>query len=56
MSVSRCQLFEAGFHFSALHLQEASCKGRLQDGRLVFHYNNDDQICGTVLRVQSTES
>ncbi|KAG7227877.1 hypothetical protein INR49_013671 [Caranx melampygus] len=54
MSVSRCQLFEAGFHSSALHLREDSCNGTLQDGRLVFHFNNDDQICGTVLRSNGT--
>nr|XP_046234028.1 IgGFc-binding protein [Scatophagus argus] len=50
ISVSRCQLFEDGFHLSALHLREDSCNGTLQDGRLVFHFNNDDQLCGTVLR------
>ncbi|XP_042370403.1 pancreatic secretory granule membrane major glycoprotein GP2-like, partial [Plectropomus leopardus] len=54
MSVSRCQLFEAGFHSSALHLRDASCKGTLQDGRLVFNFNNDDQLCGTVLRSNGT--
>lgn len=53
MSLSRCQLFEAGFHLGALHLRDESCKGTLQDGRLFFHFNNDDQLCGTVLRVQS---
>uniref|UniRef100_A0A3Q1AQK4 ZP domain-containing protein n=1 Tax=Amphiprion ocellaris TaxID=80972 RepID=A0A3Q1AQK4_AMPOC len=51
MSVSRCQLFEAGFHSSALHLRDDSCNATLQDGRLVFHFDNDDQLCGTVLRV-----
>uniref|UniRef100_A0A8D3B7F2 Alpha-tectorin-like n=1 Tax=Scophthalmus maximus TaxID=52904 RepID=A0A8D3B7F2_SCOMX len=53
MSVSRCQLFEAGFHRSALHLQDDSCKASLQDGRLVFNFNNDEQLCGTMLKVQS---
>lgn len=51
MSVSRCQLFEAGFHVGALHLREHSCNGTLHDGRLVFRFDNDDQLCGTVLRV-----
>lgn len=55
MSLSRCQLFEAGFHPSALHLREDSCNGTVQDGRLVFHFNNDDQLCGTVLRVQAIQ-
>ncbi|XP_051274593.1 alpha-tectorin-like isoform X1 [Dicentrarchus labrax] len=54
MSVSRCQLFEAGFHSSALHLREDSCNGTLKDGRLVFHFNNDDHLCGTVLRSNGT--
>ncbi|GLD74527.1 IgGFc-binding protein-like protein [Lates japonicus] len=54
MSVSRCQLFEAGFHSSALHLRDDSCTGTLHDGRLVFHFNNDDQLCGTVLRSNGT--
>uniref|UniRef100_A0A3B3XMI4 ZP domain-containing protein n=1 Tax=Poecilia mexicana TaxID=48701 RepID=A0A3B3XMI4_9TELE len=53
MSVSRCQLFEAGFHSSALHLQDSSCNGTLQDGRLVFHFDNDDHLCGTALRVNN---
>ncbi|KAE8284015.1 IgGFc-binding protein Fcgamma-binding protein antigen [Larimichthys crocea] len=54
MSVSRCQLFEAGFHSSALHLREESCTGNLQDGRLIFNFDNDDQLCGTVLRSNGT--
>ncbi|XP_045925641.1 alpha-tectorin-like [Micropterus dolomieu] len=54
MSVSRCQLFEAGFYLSALHLRDDSCNGTLRDGRLVFHFNNDDQLCGTVLRSNGT--
>ncbi|XP_070783569.1 alpha-tectorin-like [Enoplosus armatus] len=54
MSLSRCQLFEAGFHSSVLHLREDSCNGTVQDGRLVFHFDNDDQLCGTVLRSNGT--
>uniref|UniRef100_A0A3B3CSU8 Alpha-tectorin-like n=1 Tax=Oryzias melastigma TaxID=30732 RepID=A0A3B3CSU8_ORYME len=54
LSLSRCQLFEAGFPLSALHLRDDSCKGTLQDGRLVFHFNNDDQLCGTVLMSNGT--
>ena len=53
MSLSRCQLFEAGLHSSALHLQDETCKGTLQDGQLVFHFDNDEHLCGTVLRVLS---
>ncbi|XP_047233615.1 alpha-tectorin-like isoform X7 [Girardinichthys multiradiatus] len=54
MSVSRCQLFEAGFHSSALHLQDDSCNGTLQDGRLVFHFDNDNHLCGTALQSNGT--
>ncbi|KAL7371755.1 hypothetical protein ABVT39_004386 [Epinephelus coioides] len=54
IAVSRCQLFEAGFHPSDLHLRDDSCKGTLQHGRLVFHFNNDDQLCGTLLRSNGT--
>ncbi|XP_075948901.1 alpha-tectorin-like [Anarhichas minor] len=54
MSVSRCQLFEAGFHSSTLHLRDDSCNGTLQDGRLVFRFNNDDHLCGTALRSNGT--
>ncbi|KAM3859976.1 alpha-tectorin-like [Diretmus argenteus] len=54
MSLSRCQLFEAGFHPSVFHLQNNSCNGTLQDGRLVFQFNNEDQLCGTVLRSNGT--
>ncbi|XP_026171872.1 alpha-tectorin [Mastacembelus armatus] len=54
MSVSRCQLFEAGFPPSALHLQDNSCNGTLQDGRLLFHFDNDAQLCGTTLRSNGT--
>ncbi|KAM9837983.1 pancreatic secretory granule membrane major glycoprotein GP2-like [Aulostomus maculatus] len=54
ISVSRCQLFEAGFPSSSLHLQDESCNGTLQDGRLVFHFNNNSQLCGTVLMSNGT--
>lgn len=54
MSISRCQLFEAGFHSSALHLKDHSCNGTLQDGRLVFHFDNDNRLCGTALRSNGT--
>ncbi|KAG7506609.1 hypothetical protein JOB18_010760 [Solea senegalensis] len=54
LSLSRCQLFEAGFHSDALHLRDPSCKGTVRDGRLVFHFNNDDQLCGTSLRSNGT--
>ncbi|XP_041830785.1 alpha-tectorin-like isoform X2 [Melanotaenia boesemani] len=54
MSVSRCQLFEAGFHSNALHLRDETCNGTVQNGRLVFHFDNDEQLCGTVLMSNGT--
>ncbi|XP_078793558.1 pancreatic secretory granule membrane major glycoprotein GP2-like [Oryzias latipes] len=54
MSVSRCQLFEAGFHSSALHLKDSSCNGTVPNGRLVFHFDNEGHLCGTVLRSNGT--
>ncbi|XP_058260767.1 alpha-tectorin-like [Hemibagrus wyckioides] len=54
MSLSRCQLFEAGFLASNLHLHDPSCNGTVHDGRLVFHFDNDDHICGTNLTANGT--
>uniref|UniRef100_A0A3Q2QII8 ZP domain-containing protein n=1 Tax=Fundulus heteroclitus TaxID=8078 RepID=A0A3Q2QII8_FUNHE len=31
--------------------QDESCNGTIQDGRLVFHFDNDNHLCGTTLRV-----
>ncbi|KAI4899396.1 hypothetical protein NFI96_017007, partial [Prochilodus magdalenae] len=54
MSLSRCQLFEAGFPTNVLHLSDPSCHATLQNGRLVFHFDNDEHICGTNLTANST--
>ncbi|KAK3508570.1 hypothetical protein QTP70_032905 [Hemibagrus guttatus] len=54
MSLSRCQLFEAGFLASNLHLHDPSCNGTVHDGRLVFHFDNDEHICGTNLTANGT--
>ncbi|XP_053087183.1 alpha-tectorin isoform X3 [Pangasianodon hypophthalmus] len=54
MILSRCQLFEAGFPANNLHLHDPSCKGKVEDGRLVFHFDNDDHICGTNLTANGT--
>ncbi|KAL7826710.1 hypothetical protein AOLI_G00319190 [Acnodon oligacanthus] len=54
MSLSSCQLFEAGFPANVLHLNDPSCNGTLQNGKLVFHFDNDDHICGTNLMVKGT--
>lgn len=56
ISLSRCQLFEAGLDYDALHLINDSCTGTLQDGRLVFHFDNEDHQCGTILKVMVINS
>ncbi|KAF4098038.1 hypothetical protein G5714_022046 [Onychostoma macrolepis] len=54
LSVSRCQLFEAGFPADVLHLNDPSCKGMVQKGRVEFHFDNDEHICGTNLVANGT--
>ncbi|XP_046691334.1 pancreatic secretory granule membrane major glycoprotein GP2-like isoform X2 [Silurus meridionalis] len=54
MSLSRCQLFEAGFPDNKLHLNDPSCRGTVQNDRLVFHFDNDNHICGTHLTANGT--
>ncbi|TRY56634.1 hypothetical protein DNTS_011041 [Danionella cerebrum] len=51
MSVSRCQLFEAGFTAENLHLNDPSCTGTPRNGRVEFNFDNDEHICGTTLTV-----
>ncbi|KAI4894714.1 hypothetical protein NFI96_034359 [Prochilodus magdalenae] len=52
VSLSRCQLFDAGFAAEVLHLNDPSCRGEMQEDRVVFHFNND--TCGTVLQTNQT--
>ncbi|XP_049331705.1 alpha-tectorin-like [Astyanax mexicanus] len=54
MSLSRCQLFEAGFSADVLHLSDPNCTGTIQNGRLVFSFDNDANICGTNLVANGT--
>uniref|UniRef100_A0A9J7Z173 ZP domain-containing protein n=1 Tax=Cyprinus carpio carpio TaxID=630221 RepID=A0A9J7Z173_CYPCA len=54
MSVSRCQLFEAGFSADILHLNDPSCKGTVRNGRVEFHFDNNEHICGTNLVANGT--
>ncbi|KAA0724903.1 Oncoprotein-induced transcript 3 protein [Triplophysa tibetana] len=54
ISLSRCQLFEAGFSAHVLHLNEPSCRGTIQNGRVHFHFDNNDHICGTKLVANGT--
>ncbi|XP_051746350.1 uromodulin-like isoform X4 [Ctenopharyngodon idella] len=54
ISLSRCQLFESGFYPETLHLNDPSCKGTLENGRLLFYFDNEGHICGTTLTSNST--
>ncbi|KAK7122254.1 hypothetical protein R3I94_019392 [Phoxinus phoxinus] len=54
ISVSRCQLFEAGFPADVLHLNDPSCKGTVRNGRVEFLFDNDEHICGTNLVANGT--
>ncbi|XP_058628361.1 scavenger receptor cysteine-rich domain-containing group B protein-like [Onychostoma macrolepis] len=54
MSLSRCQLFEAGFPTDSLHLNDPSCKGTVGNGRVEFYFDNNDHICGTGLMANGT--
>lgn len=51
MSLSRCQLFEAGFPSDILHLNDPNCRGTVRNGRVEFYFDNNDHICGTSLVV-----
>ncbi|XP_065118800.2 uncharacterized protein [Paramisgurnus dabryanus] len=54
VSLSRCQLFEAGFTSDLLHLNDPNCKGTVQNGRVEFSFDNNDHICGTSLVANGT--
>ncbi|XP_066522553.1 uncharacterized protein [Hoplias malabaricus] len=52
VSLSRCQLFEAGFSSQLLHLNDPRCQGQIQNDRLVFSFNDNE--CGTILQTNAT--
>ncbi|XP_058262652.1 pancreatic secretory granule membrane major glycoprotein GP2-like isoform X2 [Hemibagrus wyckioides] len=54
LSLSRCQLFEAGYSADVLHLNDPSCKGEVQNNRLVFKYDSNASLCGTTLENNGT--
>ncbi|KAG1960385.1 pancreatic secretory granule membrane major glycoprotein GP2-like [Pimephales promelas] len=54
MSLSRCQLFESGFTPENLHLNDPNCQGTLEHGRLVFQFDNEGHVCGTILMSNRT--
>ncbi len=51
LSLSRCQLFEAGFPPEFLHLNDPGCKGIFENGRVLFQFDNEGHVCGTTLTV-----
>ncbi|XP_036427675.1 pancreatic secretory granule membrane major glycoprotein GP2-like [Colossoma macropomum] len=54
LSLSRCQLFEAGLNITSLHLNDPRCTGSIQNGRVFFHFDNEQNVCGTTLRSNGT--
>nr|XP_055031645.1 uncharacterized protein LOC129420667 [Misgurnus anguillicaudatus] len=54
ISISRCQLFEAGFSAHGLHLNDPRCRGITQNGRVEFSFDNDEHTCGTNLMANGT--
>ncbi|XP_049321051.1 pancreatic secretory granule membrane major glycoprotein GP2 isoform X6 [Astyanax mexicanus] len=54
LSLSRCELFEAGFPSDFLHLNDPSCGGDIQDDRVVFTFDNRFRICGTTMKSNAT--
>ncbi|KAK3559689.1 hypothetical protein QTP86_017673, partial [Hemibagrus guttatus] len=54
LSLSRCQLFEAGYSANVLHLIDPTCKGEIQNNRLVFKYDINVNMCGTTLENNAT--
>ncbi|GAA6070232.1 pancreatic secretory granule membrane major glycoprotein GP2-like, partial [Tachysurus ichikawai] len=54
LSLSRCQLFEAGYSADVLHLNDPRCKGEIQHNRLVFKFDSNASMCGTTLENNGT--
>ncbi|KAI5608735.1 hypothetical protein C0J50_12203, partial [Silurus asotus] len=54
LSLSRCQLFEAGYSEDVLHLNDPSCKGKVYNDRLVFNFDSTDNLCNTTLTSNNT--
>ncbi|XP_017579104.1 pancreatic secretory granule membrane major glycoprotein GP2-like [Pygocentrus nattereri] len=54
VSLSRCQVFDAGFPAEYLHLNDHSCTGTIKDGRVEFHFDNNGHVCGTTLETNKT--
>ncbi|XP_047673306.1 uncharacterized protein LOC113662188 isoform X2 [Tachysurus fulvidraco] len=54
LSLSRCQLFEAGYSADVLHLNDLNCKGEIENNRLVFKFDSYANTCGTTLENNAT--
>ncbi|XP_057213803.1 alpha-tectorin-like [Triplophysa rosa] len=54
LSLSRCQLFEAGFSADVLHLNDPACKGTIQNGRVQFRFDNNNDVCGASVVANGT--
>ncbi|KAK1793817.1 hypothetical protein P4O66_001543 [Electrophorus voltai] len=54
VSLSRCQLFEAGYPSQFLHLSDYKCKGVIQGDRVVFNFDYHGHTCGTILMNNAT--
>ncbi|XP_066518706.1 uromodulin-like [Hoplias malabaricus] len=54
LSLSRCQLFEAGYPAYTLHLNDRDCKGEVSGGRVEFNFNVEKEDCGTELKTNKT--
>ncbi|XP_062860047.1 pancreatic secretory granule membrane major glycoprotein GP2-like [Trichomycterus rosablanca] len=52
LSLSRCQLFDAGYS-GMLHLNDPACQGVIEGNRIVFSYDSLD-LCGTVVETNTT--
>ncbi|KAI5102918.1 hypothetical protein C0J45_6499 [Silurus meridionalis] len=47
-------LFEAGYSADVLHLNDPSCKGQVENNRLVFYFDSNANMCGTTLKNNNT--
>ncbi|XP_062859934.1 alpha-tectorin-like isoform X2 [Trichomycterus rosablanca] len=54
LSLSYCQIFDAGYIPETLHLYDPSCRGIKENNRLVFHFDSHHNLCGTNLTHNST--
>ncbi|KAL7870024.1 hypothetical protein AOLI_G00140120 [Acnodon oligacanthus] len=54
LSLSRCQLFEAGLNITSLHLNDPSCTGVILRDRVFFYFDHDEQVCGTTIQRNDT--